>query len=325
MAEILLQVEHLSAAYGSAQVVSDVSLHIKKGEILALVGESGCGKSSVSLALTRLLPPTAKISAEKIIFSAEGESTDLSKLREKKLRRFRGGKIAYIFQEPSVSLNPVITVGEQIAEVLTLHRPEIKNQRSEIITLLEQVGIPDAPNRIKAYPHELSGGMQQRVMIAMALAGDPQLLIADEPTTALDVTVQAQILELLQKLRKERQMAVLLISHNLGVVGALADRIAVMYAGKIIESAPAKELISAPRHPYTKALLAAMPNLDTKGPLYAIPGTPPDMTAPPAGDAFAPRNPRAMVIDHLRQSPAFFVTQTHWAATWLLHPDAPGQ
>ena len=292
MAEILLQVEHLSAAYGSAQVVSDVSLHIKKGEILALVGESGCGKSSVSLALTRLLPPTAKISAEKIIFSAEGESTDLSKLREKKLRRFRGGKIAYIFQEPSVSLNPVITVGEQIAEVLTLHRPEIKNQRSEIITLLEQVGIPDAPNRIKAYPHELSGGMQQRVMIAMALAGDPQLLIADEPTTALDVTVQAQILELLQKLRKERQMAVLLISHNLGVVGARADRIAVMYAGKIIESAPAKELISAPRHPYTKALLAAVPVLGKKcGRLETIQGIVPSPDKRSAGCGFAPRCP----------------------------------
>ncbi|MBE6378418.1 MAG: ABC transporter ATP-binding protein [Lentisphaerae bacterium] len=292
MAEILLQADRLCAAYGKAQVVSDVSLYMEKGEILALVGESGCGKSSVSLALTRLLPPSAKISAEKILFTANGETADLSKLPEKKLRKFRGGKIAYIFQEPSVSLNPVITVGEQIAEVLTLHRPEIKDQNKEIITLLEQVGIPDAPNRVKAYPHELSGGMQQRIMIAMALAGDPQLLVADEPTTALDVTVQAQILELLQKLRKERQMAVLLISHNLGVVGALADRIAVMYAGQIVECAPAKELISSPRHPYTKALLAAVPVLGKEcGRLETISGFVPAPDNWPAGCRFAPRCP----------------------------------
>jgi oligopeptide/dipeptide ABC transporter ATP-binding protein len=293
MAEILLQAEHLCAAYGKAQVVSDVSLRIDKGEILALVGESGCGKSSVSLALTRLLPPSAKISAEKILFTAEGETADLSKLSEKKLRKYRGGKIAYIFQEPSVSLNPVITVGEQIAEVLTLHRPEIKDHNKEIISLLEQVGIPDAPNRIKAYPHELSGGMQQRVMIAMALAGNPQLLVADEPTTALDVTVQAQILELLQKLRRERQMAVLLISHNLGVVGALADRIAVMYAGQIVESAPAKELISSPQHPYTRALLAAVPVLGKKcGRLETIAGFVPAPDNWPTGCRFAPRCPQ---------------------------------
>ena len=290
MSEILLQAENLNAAYGKSQVVSEISLHIDKGEILALVGESGCGKSSVSLALTRLLPPSAKISADKILFNPDDKPVDLSKLPEKKLRKYRGGGIAYIFQEPSVSLNPVISVGEQIAEVLELHRPEIKNQTAEIIRLLEQVGIPDAAKRIKAYPHELSGGMQQRIMIAMALAGNPQLLVADEPTTALDVTVQAQILELLQKLRKERNMAVLLISHNLGVVGALADRIAVMYAGKIVETAPAQELIRFPQHPYTKALLAAVPVLRKKcSRLETIPGFVPAPDDYPAGCRFAPR------------------------------------
>ena len=294
--ENLIEVKNLNVSFftyaGEVQAVRDISFAIEDGKTTALVGESGCGKSSVSLALTRLLPPSAKISAEKILFTANGETADLSKLPEKKLRKFRGGKIAYIFQEPSVSLNPVITVGEQIAEVLTLHRPEIKDQNKEIITLLEQVGIPDAPNRVKAYPHELSGGMQQRIMIAMALAGDPQLLVADEPTTALDVTVQAQILELLQKLRKERQMAVLLISHNLGVVGALADRIAVMYAGQIVECAPAKELISSPRHPYTKALLAAVPVLGKEcGRLETISGFVPAPDNWPAGCRFAPRCP----------------------------------
>ena len=288
--ENLLQVENLSAAYGKAQVVSGLSLHMDKGEILALVGESGCGKSSVSLALTRLLPPSATISADKILFNPGDKAVDLSRLPEKKLRRYRGGGIAYIFQEPSVSLNPVISVGEQISEVLELHRPELKDQNAEIIRLLEQVGIPDARNRIKAYPHELSGGMQQRIMIAMALAGNPQLLVADEPTTALDVTVQAQILELLKKLCKERNMAVLLISHNLGVVATLADRIAVMYAGKIVETAPTQELIRFPKHPYTRALLAAVPVLGKKcGRLETIPGFVPAPDDYPAGCRFAPR------------------------------------
>lgn len=295
MAEILLRAENLSAAYGRAEVVSGISFFIRRGEVLALVGESGCGKSTASLALTGLLPPAAKITADKIEFASGEKMVDLSKLPDRKLRKYRGGGIAYIFQEPSVSLNPVINIADQIAEVLTLHRSEVKDQRREIISLLEQVGIPDAPNRLKSYPHELSGGMQQRVMIAMALAGNPQLLVADEPTTALDVTVQAQILELLQRLRKERQMAVLLISHNLGVVSALADRIAVMYAGKIVETAPAKELISNPLHPYTRALLAAVPVLGKKcGKLETIPGFVPPPDEYPAGCRFAPRCQRKM-------------------------------
>ncbi len=279
MAELLLNAENLTVAFGKAEVVSSISFAIARGEVLALVGESGCGKSSASLALTGLLAPQASAKAEKIDFFSRRGKVDLSKLKPRELRKFRGSGIAYIFQEPSVSLNPVMTVYDQIAEVLDLHCPDIADQKARIIELLEQVGIPDAPNRLRVYPHELSGGMQQRVMIAMALAGEPELLVADEPTTALDVTVQAQILELLQKLRKERNMAILLISHNLGVVSALADKIAVMYAGKIVESGLRQQIISAPAHPYTQALLAAVPRLGGNGGrLQTIPG----MVPPPA-------------------------------------------
>ncbi len=290
MSEVLLEAENISVSFNGAEVVSQVSFKVNKGEVLALVGESGCGKSSVSLALTRLLPPQAKISADKIMFHSNNGSVDLAVLKNRQLRKYRGGGIAYIFQEPSVSLNPVMTVRSQIAEVLELHGKNTGNTDESIIGLLSQVGIPDAGNRLKAYPHELSGGMQQRVMIAMALAGDPELLIADEPTTALDVTVQAQILELLDSLRKERNMAVLLISHNLGVVSALADRIAVMYAGKIVEHGQTGKVIASPLHPYTKALLAAVPQLGRdRGRLQTIPGMVPLPSEYGKGCRFAPR------------------------------------
>ena len=280
MTDLLLDVKNLTVSFGDARVVSDISFSIAAGEVLALVGESGCGKSSASLALTGLLSVQASCKAEKIEFFSRRGKVDLSKLKPRALRKYRGSGIAYIFQEPSVSLNPVMTVYDQIAEVLDLHCPEITDQKSRVIELLEQVGIPDAPNRLRSYPHELSGGMQQRVMIAMALAGEPELLVADEPTTALDVTVQAQILELLQKLREERNMAILLISHNLGVVSALADRIAVMYAGRIVESGSKKQIITSAHHPYTRALLAAVPQLGRAGNrLQTIPG----MVPPPSG------------------------------------------
>ena len=288
--KFLLQAENLTVAFGDAEVVSGVSFAIRRGEVLALVGESGCGKSSASLALTGLLPPRTRVSADRIWFEHSGSRVDLSKLDSRQLRKYRGGGIAYIFQEPSVSLNPVMTVRSQIAEVLSLHRPDVSDVDREITSLLEQVGIPDASNRLKAYPHELSGGMQQRVMIAMALAGNPDLLVADEPTTALDVTVQAQILDLLQELRSKRDMAILLISHNLGVVGSLADRIAVMYAGKIVETGRTDEIISSPRHPYTAALLAAVPELGRDcGRLQTIPGFVPPPSEYPAGCRFSGR------------------------------------
>ena len=291
----LLEVKNLSISFSSGkdapEVVSGVSFQIKPGEILALVGESGCGKSASCLALTGLLPsPPAIRRAESITFNCNGRSIDLTSGNQRSLRQVRGGHIAYIFQEPTASLNPVMRIGTQIEEVLNLHRPEVQDCKKEIISLLKQVGITSAESRINAYPHELSGGMQQRVMIAMALAGNPELLIADEPTTALDVTVQAQILDLLDNLRRQRQMAVILISHNLGVVSRLADRIAVMYAGKIVESGSARDVLFSPRHPYTRALIAAIPVLGNRAAkLNTIPGMVPTPENFPSGCRFSTR------------------------------------
>ena len=293
--EQLLKVENLSVAFASGkknlEVVSGLSFSLKRGEVLALVGESGCGKSASCLALTGLLPsPPASSNADRILFSVGKNIEDLNKISARKLRKIRGGKIAYIFQEPAASLNPVIRIGDQIAEVIALHRPEIKDYKAEIISLLSQVGIPSPETRINSYPHELSGGMQQRVMIAMALAGNPDLLIADEPTTALDVTVQAQILDLIDKIRKEREMAVILISHNLGVVSQLADRIIVMYAGIMVESGSAEDILKRAVHPYTKALISAVPELGRKcGRLNTIPGAVPSPGEFPAGCRFSNR------------------------------------
>lgn len=291
----LLNVKNLSISFSSAprapEVVSGVSFQVNPGEILALVGESGCGKSASCLALTGLLPsPPARIRAEMISFFCNGKTFDLNTRDIRRLRQVRGGHIAYIFQEPTASLNPVMRIGTQIGEVLKLHRPELRDRKSEIISLLKQVGITGAESRINAYPHELSGGMQQRVMIAMALAGNPELLIADEPTTALDVTVQAQILDLLDSLRRERNMAVILISHNLGAVSRLADRIAVMYAGKIVESGSAHDVLFSPEHPYTKALISAIPVLGSRAAkLNTIPGMVPTPENFPAGCRFCTR------------------------------------
>lgn len=288
----LLRVEKLNIRFHRIPVVSDLSFEVRRGEILALVGESGCGKSISCLALTHLLPePPAAVEAEKIEF----DGLDLAGLRGRALRQIRGGRIAYVFQEPSASLNPVMRVGAQIAEVLTLHRPGIRDTQGETIRLLEQVGIPAPSERINAFPHELSGGMQQRIMIAMALAGAPDLLIADEPTTALDVTIQAQILELIDRLRRERRMAVILVTHNLGIVGSFADRVAVMYAGRIAERGSVRAIIDSPRHPYTRALLAAVPRLGGKSGtrLATIPGHVPPPAEFPPGCRFAPRCPFA--------------------------------
>ncbi|MBO5762598.1 MAG: ABC transporter ATP-binding protein [Lentisphaeria bacterium] len=290
-----LEVKNLNIAFCSGKdrtgIVGGVSFSISPGEILALVGESGCGKSISCLALTRLLPvPPAEIRADAITFHGSAGPVDLLRASNREMRRIRGGGIAYIFQEPSASLNPVFRIGDQIAEAVALHRPQITDLRGEVLELLRQVGIPDPESRIDAYPHELSGGMQQRVMIAMALAGDPELLIADEPTTALDVTIQAQILELIDRMRKERNMAVILVTHNLGIVAELADRVAVMYAGNLVETAPVKEVLEHPCHPYTAALLKAVPRqggghqkLDT------IPGNVPPPGRYPAGCRFSDR------------------------------------
>ncbi len=292
--KIILEVENLSIGFGRKnnflEVTSDVSFTLHRGEILSLVGESGCGKSLSCLALTRLLPPNGKILRGSVKYhAADGSVKDLAALPEKELKKLRGSSIAYIFQEPSASLNPVFRVGEQIAEVINLHRPEVEDVEAEVIKLLQDVGIPDPENRKEAFPHELSGGMQQRIMIAMALAGKPDLLIADEPTTALDVTIQAQILDLLDDLRKKYNMAVILVTHNLGIVAQLADRVAVMYAGMIVESAPAMQVIQTPLHCYTRALLAAVPEFGVSGLLHTIPGQVPLPENFSAGCRFADR------------------------------------
>ena len=282
----LLTVKNLCIAFGSRapHVVDNVRFEVERGAILALVGESGCGKSISCLALTSLLPtPPARVSADAILFREGAEEIDLARVSARRLRKVRGGGIAYIFQEPSVSLNPVFRIGSQIAEVLELHRPEVTDRRAEVVELLKLVGIPAPETRVDAYPHELSGGMQQRVMIAMALAGNPKLLIADEPTTALDVTIQAQILGLIDDLRRKRDMAVILVTHNLGIVAEKADRVAVMYAGNIVEYAATGQLLKHPSHPYTRALLKAVPHLGGDGKrLSTIPGH------VPSADDFAP-------------------------------------
>ena len=291
----LLEVENLNVCFESAgkllPAVSDVSFSVEKGEILALVGESGCGKSITCMSLAKLLPETARITGGKILLETRSAGpVDVLLLQGRSLRAVRGGEIAYIFQEPSVSLNPVFRVGEQIVEALELHRPEVVDPWEEAEELLKQIGIPDPVNRVRLYPHEMSGGMQQRVMIAMAIASHPSLLIADEPTTALDVTIQAQILELLLELRRTLGTSMILVTHNLGIVSEVADRVAVMYAGRIVETGKVRDLIDSPVHPYTRALLNAVPVLGQEcGRLSTIPGSVPLPAEYPAGCRFCTR------------------------------------
>ena len=272
------------------RAVDGVSFNSGAGETVCLVGESGCGKTVTALSIARLVPtPPANYVGGEILLNGR----DVLKMSSGELRSIRGGVVSYVFQEPGASLNPVFRIGNQIKESLKLHRPE-KATIEEVIRLLKLVGIPAPESRIKNYPFEMSGGMQQRVMIAMALASEPKLLVADEPTTALDVTIQAQILELLSELKQRLGMAILLITHNLGIVGDMADRVAVMYAGQIVELSPAKELLRRPLHPYTKALMASVPKLHgTADRLSAIPGNVPRIGNFPPGCRFAPRCPIA--------------------------------
>jgi oligopeptide transport system ATP-binding protein len=289
----LLSVRHLSTEFrterGTVKAVDDVSFDLASGETLAIVGESGSGKSVTALSILRLIPdPPGRITGGEVVF----DGRDLLELDERAIRDIRGDRIAMIFQEPMSSLNPSLTVGLQIAEPINLHRQmPWKAALGKAVELLGKVRIPDGRSRLNSYPHQYSGGMRQRVMIAMALACQPQLIIADEPTTALDVTVQAQILALLKELTREANSAMILITHDLGVVARYADRVVVMYGGRVVETAPAKLLYKRPRHPYTKGLLASVPRLDgdTDRPLVPIDGQPPDLAALPAGCAFAAR------------------------------------
>jgi oligopeptide/dipeptide ABC transporter ATP-binding protein len=290
----LLEIKNLKmdfgAGAGAARAIDGVSLVIDAGETVCLVGESGCGKSVTAQSIARLVPsPPAHYVGGEILLNGR----DTLKMTPGELRDIRGGVVSYIFQEPGAALNPVFRIGAQIKESLKLHRPEKAND-AEVVRLLKLVGIPAPEARIKNYPFEMSGGMQQRVMIAMALASEPRLLVADEPTTALDVTIQAQILDLLRDLKQRLGMAILLITHNLGIVGDMADRVAVMYAGQIVELAPARELLRRPLHPYTQALMHSVPKLQGQaGRLSAIPGNVPRIGDFPPGCRFAPRCPVA--------------------------------
>jgi peptide/nickel transport system ATP-binding protein len=290
----LLEIRNLQIEFGRApkalRAVDGVSLSLDPGKTLCLVGESGSGKSVTALSIARLLasPPAFYAGGEILL-----ESRDVLKMRPAELREIRGGLVSYVFQEPGASLNPVFRIGNQIKESLQLHRPGAATD-AEVVRLLKLVGIPAPEARLRSYPHEMSGGMQQRAMIAMALAPQPRLLVADEPTTALDVTIQAQIIELLSQLQKQLGMAILLITHNLGIVGSIADHVAVMYAGQIVETAPALDLLRRPLHPYTQALMNSVPGLEGDAErLTAIPGGVPRLGAFPAGCRFHPRCARA--------------------------------
>ena len=323
--EKLLEVKNLCVNFGTyggeVKAVRGVTFDLHKGETLAIVGESGSGKSVACKTIMRILSSNGYIKDGQILFDGK----DLTKISEKDMEKVRGKDIAMIFQDPMTSLNPTMTIGKQIMEPIIKHQGFSKEDaRKRAIELIELVGISDAEKRFKQYPHQFSGGMRQRIVIAISLACNPKVLIADEPTTALDVTIQAQILELIKDLQEKTGVAVIFITHDLGVVANMADRVAVMYAGKIIEYGTSDDIFYYPKHPYTWGLLGSMPTLDIgDNDLYNIPGTPPDLMDPPKGDAFALRSAYAMKIDHLAEPPMFKVSDTHYAATWLLHPLAP--
>ncbi len=321
--EPILQVSNLKISFraygGIVQAVRGVSFDLYRGETVAIVGESGSGKSVSTKAIMGILPGNAIIEEGSILY----DGMDLTKVDEAQMHKIRGHRIGLVFQDPLSALNPIMKVGKQITEVLVRRGMNKQEAHEKALQLMRDVGIPEPERRIEQYPFQFSGGMRQRIVIAIALAGDPEILICDEPTTALDVTVQAKILELINQIKEERHLSVIFITHDLGVVAQMADRICVMYAGKIVESGTAEEIFFEPAHPYTWALLSSMPDLETKERLEAIPGTPPNMISPPKGDAFAVRNRYALKIDFEQEPPTFRLSDTHLASTWLLHPSAP--
>lgn len=323
----ILDIEDLQVSFdtyaGEVHAVRGVTLHVDEGEVLAIVGESGCGKSVTAQTIMKLNPmPPARIKEGTITLCEE----DIVSKNEKEMQRIRGQLVSMIFQDPMTCLNPTKRVGKQLTETLKKHKHLSEAAcHKEAIRLLKMVQIPNAEERVKQYPHEFSGGMRQRAMIAMALACDPKLLIADEPTTALDVTIQAQIMQLMAKIRDDTGTAIILITHDLGVVANLADRVAVMYAGKIVEQGTVQDIFYHSAHPYTAALLRSLPTIDTDKSenLVSIPGTPPDLFAPPQGCAFASRCRECMKLCKNNQPPEFTVGDGHTASCWRLHPDFP--
>lgn len=300
---------------GTVQAVRGVDFHLNKGETLAIVGESGCGKSVTSNAVMKLIPsPPGKITSGRILFNGQ----DITKLHEKKMRSIRGVNISMIFQDPMTALNPTLTIGTQLMEGVKQHlRISDKEARERALEMMHLVGIPNPEERLKQYPHQFSGGMRQRIVIAIALICEPELLIADEPTTALDVTIQAQILDLFEKIQEVTGVSIILITHDLGVVAKIADRIAVMYAGKIIETGTKREIFYNPQHPYTKGLLHSVPRLDTKGKLKPIEGTPPDLFSPPKGCPFTARCPMAMEVCNKVYPGSTTLSDSHSVDCWL--------
>ncbi len=324
--EIVLSVEELVIKFNlrgkELTAIRGASLDLHKGESLAIVGESGSGKSVFTKSFMGLLDSNGRVESGTIMYKGD----NLAKFKtEDDWIKIRGKEIAMVFQDPMTSLNPLKSIGKQVQESIELHQ-NLKGEEAKklAIDILSDVGISDPDKRYKQYPHEFSGGMRQRVVIAIAVACNPNILICDEPTTALDVTIQAQILQLLKNLQKKYDLTIIYITHDLGVVANVADRIAVMYAGDIIELGTADEVFFDPKHPYTWALLSSLPQLGIKGePLYSIKGTPPNLFKEIVGDAFAPRNPKALKIDFVKRPPYFEVTPTHKARTWLLDPRSP--
>ena len=330
----ILSIKDLSISFttsaGEVNVIRGMNLTLYKGETLAIVGESGSGKSVTVKAIMGILSNNGKINSGSITFTyhRDGEevTTDLLTLSKKEMRRrINGKRIAMVFQDPMTSLNPTMTIGAQIMEGMRYHYKTPKQEAyQKALKLLELVGITDPEKRMKNYPHQLSGGMRQRVVIAIALSCDPELLICDEPTTALDVTIQAKILELIKDIQAKMGISVIYITHDLGVVAKVADYVEVMYAGKVVEKGTTEEIFYQPRHPYTWGLLSAMPDLNSSDDkLYTIPGSPPNLLHRVEGDSFAPRNIYAMGIDFKKEPPMFRISDTHYAATWLLHEKAP--
>ena len=333
--EKIMEIRGLSITFdtmvGPVRAIRGVDIDLNRGETLAIVGESGSGKSVTMKAAMGILAKNGRVEGGTIQYTYHQDdgnvkTVDILKLKKQELRRHINGKrIAMIFQDPMTSLDPTMTIGKQIIEGMLWHKRATKEEAwGKAVRLLTEVGISEPERRMKNYPHQLSGGMRQRVVIAIALACDPDLLICDEPTTALDVTIQAKILELIQRIQRERGISVIYITHDLGVVAKIAEYVSVMYAGKIVERGTVEDIFYDPRHPYTWGLLSAMPDLDTTDErLYTIPGSPPNLLHPVPGDAFAPRNQYALKIDRRAEPPMFQVSDTHWAATWLLDERAP--
>ena len=326
MSEIIISAKDIEVQFrvrdNYLTAIRNVSLDLYNGETFAIVGESGSGKSVFTKTFTGMLESNGKITNGSIMYHGQ----DLTKLKtEKDWASIRGVKIATVFQDPMTSLNPIRTIGSQITEVIEKHQKLSKaDAKAQAISIMERVGIPNAADRFDNYPFQYSGGMRQRIVIAIALSCHPEILICDEPTTALDVTIQAQIIKLIKDLQKELGFTTIYITHDLGVVANVADRVGVMYGGQIIEYGTVNDIFYDPQHPYTWALLSALPQLGVKGQdLYYITGTPPSLYNEIKGDAFAPRNPRALKIDFVKEPPFFQVSDTHYAKTWLLDPRAP--